>query len=178
MVAIGGVRRDWDVSQIADITEALNVVEREFRDLIRLIESSESTLDRLEHTGVLRPEKAKMLGVVGVGGRASGVNLDIRRDHPYEAYSHFEFRVPVYDAGDVWHRAQVRIDEVGESLRIIRAAAASLPPGPHRAPAQPIPSGRCALSAVEGWRGEIIHLGSNRRRQSAGTLQSEGSVHQ
>jgi Ni,Fe-hydrogenase III large subunit/Ni,Fe-hydrogenase III component G len=166
MVAIGGVRRDWDASQIAAITEALAVVEREFRDLVRLIESSDSTLDRLEHTGVLRPEKAKMLGVVGVGGRASGVDLDVRRDHPYEAYSHFEFRVPVYDAGDVWHRVQVRIDEVGESLRIIRAAAASLPPGQHRAPAQPIPPGRCALSAVEGWRGEIIHwvrTGENNR---------------
>jgi Ni,Fe-hydrogenase III large subunit/Ni,Fe-hydrogenase III component G len=166
MVAIGGVRRDWDTLQIAAITETLNLVEREFRDLVALIESSDSTLDRLEHTGVLRPEKAKLLGVVGVGGRASGIDLDIRRDHPYEAYRQFEFRVPVYDGGDVWHRAQVRIDEFGESLRIIRAAAATLPPGPHRAPAQPIPPGRCALSAVEGWRGEIIHwvrTGENNR---------------
>jgi predicted Zn-dependent peptidase len=40
---------------------------------------------------------------------------------------------------------------------MIRAAAENLPSGPHRAPAQPIPPGRCALSAVEGWRGEIIH---------------------
>jgi Ni,Fe-hydrogenase III large subunit len=40
---------------------------------------------------------------------------------------------------------------------MIRAAAAHLPDGPHRAPAQPIPPDRCALSAVEGWRGEIVH---------------------
>ena len=52
---------------------------------------------------------------------------------------------------------QVRIDEVGESIQMIRAAVARLPEGPHRAPAQPIPPGRCALSAVEGWRGEIVH---------------------
>jgi len=52
---------------------------------------------------------------------------------------------------------KVRIDEVSESIQIIRAAVTRLPEGPHRAPAQPIPPGRCALSAVEGWRGEIVH---------------------
>jgi Ni,Fe-hydrogenase III large subunit len=111
----------------------------------------------LENTGILRPEKAKLLGIVGVGGRASGVDLDVRRDHPYEAYRHLPFRVPVYQAGDVRHRLLVRIDEVGESIQIIRAAAALLPEGPHRAPVQRIPSDRCAMSAVEGWRGEILY---------------------
>jgi Ni,Fe-hydrogenase III large subunit len=98
-----------------------------------------------------------MLGIVGVGGRASGVDLDVRRDHPYEAYRRLPFRVPVYQAGDVRHRMQVRIDEVGQSIQMIRAAAARLPDGPHRAPVQPIPPDRCALSAVEGWRGEILY---------------------
>ena len=98
-----------------------------------------------------------MLGIVGVGGRASGIDLDVRRDHPYEAYRRYPFRVPVYQTGDVWHRLQVRVDEVRASIGILRAAVQDLPAGPHRAPAQPIPAGRCALSAVEGWRGEIIH---------------------
>ena len=157
MACIGGVRRDWQPAQIEAIATTLDAVEREFRDLVRLIQSSDSTRDRLEHTGILRSEKAATLGVVGVAGRASGVDLDVRRDHPYQAYGQFEFRVPVYQAGDVRHRMQVRIDEVGEAIRIVRAAAAALPAGPHRAPAQPIPPGRCALAAVEGWRGEILH---------------------
>jgi Ni,Fe-hydrogenase III large subunit/Ni,Fe-hydrogenase III component G len=157
MVAIGGVRRDWQRDQIEAIEKTLAVVEREFRDLTAILQSSNSTRERLERTGILRPEKAAMLGVVGVAGRASGVDLDVRRDHPYEAYRHLPFRVPVYQAGDVRHRLQVRIDEVGESLQIIRAAVAQLPEGSHRAPQQPIPPGRCALSAVEGWRGEIVH---------------------
>ena len=157
MVAIGGVRRDWQRDQIEAIEKTLAVVEREFRDLTAILQSSNSTRERLERTGILRPEKAAMLGVVGVAGRASGVDLDVRRDHPYEAYRHLPFRVPVYQAGDVRHRLQVRIDEVGESLQIIRAAVAQLPEGSHRAPQQPIPPNRCALSAVEGWRGEIIH---------------------
>jgi Ni,Fe-hydrogenase III large subunit/Ni,Fe-hydrogenase III component G len=157
MVCIGGVRRDWQALQIARIAPTIDAVEREFGDLAALIESSDSTRDRLQHTGVLRPEKAKTLGVVGVAGRASGVDLDVRRDHPYAAYGELAFRVPLYQAGDVRHRMQVRIDEVGESFRLVRAAAAALPSGPHRAPEQPIPPGRCALGAVEGWRGEILH---------------------
>ena len=157
MVAIGGVRRDWQRTQVEAIEKTLEVVEHEFRDLVAIIRSSNSTRDRLERTGILRPEKASMLGIVGVAGRASGVDLDVRRDHPYEVYRHLTFSVPVYQAGDVRHRLLVRIDEVSESIQIIRATVAHLPDGPHCAPAQSIPPGRCALSAVEGWRGEIIH---------------------
>jgi Ni,Fe-hydrogenase III large subunit len=130
---------------------------REFRDLISLIDSSESTRDRLEQTGVLRSDKARDLGIVGVGGRASGIDLDVRRDHPYAAYPCYSFRVPVYQAGDVWHRMQVRIDEVNESIGIIRNAMADGLQREFRVPVPSIPSDRCALSAVEGWRGEIIH---------------------
>jgi Ni,Fe-hydrogenase III large subunit len=157
MVAIGGVRRDWMRAQVEAIWNTLERVEREFLDLVTIIQSSDSTRDRLEHTGILRPDKAQTLGVVGVAGRASGVDLDLRRDHPYEAYRHLSFRVPVYNAGDVRHRMLVRIEEVGESIGLVRAAVAQLPDGEHRAPAQPIPPGRCALGAVEGWRGEIVH---------------------
>ncbi len=157
MVTIGGVRRDWQRAQVETIGSTLEKVAREFRDLVAIIQSSDSTRDRLEHTGILRPDKARTLGVVGVAGRASGVDLDLRRDHPYEAYRHLSIRVPVYDAGDVRHRMLVRIEEVGESIELVRAAVAQLPEGEHRAPAQPIPPGRCALGAVEGWRGEIVH---------------------
>jgi len=157
MVAIGGVRRDWQPAQVEAIETTLEVVEREFRDLVEILQSSNSTRDRLQRTGILRPEKAEMLGIVGVAGRASGVNRDIRRDHPYEAYRHLSFRVPVYQQGDVRHRMKVRIDEVSESIQMIRLSVAHLPGGIYRAPAQPIPPGRCALSAVEGWRGEIVH---------------------
>jgi Ni,Fe-hydrogenase III large subunit/Ni,Fe-hydrogenase III component G len=156
-VCVGGVRSDWLPPQVDALGRALNVVDREFKDLVALIESSDSTRDRLERTGVLTAAKAQDLGIVGVGGRASGVDLDVRRDHPYAAYGSLGFRVPVYQAGDVLHRMRVRIDEVRESLAIVRAAMTQMSAGPYRAPAQDIPAGRCALSAVEGWRGEILH---------------------
>lgn len=158
MAAIGGVRRDWPPAMADLLQSTLATIADEFQDLTALITSSDSTRDRLEHTGVLRPNLAKALGIVGVGGRASGVDLDVRRDHPYAAYDRFTFRVPVYEAGDVWHRMQVRIDEVRESIGIIRSATAEgLPDGAYCVSRPVIPAGRCALGAVEGWRGEILH---------------------
>ncbi len=157
MACIGGVRRDCDARQIDSLRRTLDRVEREFRDLVTLIQSSDSTRDRLEHTGFLHPDKASALGIVGVAGRASGRDLDVRRDHPYAAYPALRWRVPVYREGDVLHRCQVRIDEVHASIGILRSLSEALPRGPHRAPAAPIPPDRCALAAVEGWRGEILY---------------------
>jgi Ni,Fe-hydrogenase III large subunit/Ni,Fe-hydrogenase III component G len=157
MVCVGGVRRSWDAVQLVSLRAAIDTFTSEFQDLVALIDSSESTRDRLELTGVLRPEKAKDLGIVGVAGRASGMDLDVRRDHPYAAYDRYSFRVPVYKIGDVSHRMLVRIDEVNESLGILRTAAGESLNGEFRAQVPPIPADRCALSAVEGWRGEIIH---------------------
>jgi Ni,Fe-hydrogenase III large subunit/Ni,Fe-hydrogenase III component G len=157
VVCVGGVRRNWSAQQVDLLRKTVSQVEREFDSLVALVQSSDSTRDRLEHTGVLRPETAKVLGVIGVAGRASGVDLDVRRDHPYAAYDRYPFRVPVYQVGDVLHRMLVRVDEVKESFAILRAATDDLSEGPHCAPARPVPPGRCALSAVEGWRGEILH---------------------
>ncbi len=157
MICVGGVRRAWDAVQLVSLRAAIDAFASEFQDLIALIDSSESTRDRLELTGVLRPEKAKDLGIVGVAGRASGMDLDVRRDHPYAAYGRYSFRVPVYQIGDVSHRMQVRVDEVNESLGILRNAAVESLHGEFCAQVPPIPADRCALSAVEGWRGEIIH---------------------
>jgi Ni,Fe-hydrogenase III large subunit len=87
MVCIGGVRRDWQRGQVEAIAKTLDRcgarVPRSGGDPDQ---SSDSTRDRLEHTGILRPERPAMLGIVGVAGRASGVDLDVRRDHPYAAY--------------------------------------------------------------------------------------------
>ncbi len=157
MVCPGGVRRDWNADQIQDLGRVLNTFEREFADLMRIIEASDSTRDRLERTGILHPEKARDLGIVGVAGRASGVNRDVRRDHPYAGYHLVSFDVPVYQEGDVLRRLQVRVDEVRQSLGVIRQTIARLQPDNCRVPLPPLPPDRCALAAVEGWRGEILH---------------------
>jgi Ni,Fe-hydrogenase III large subunit/Ni,Fe-hydrogenase III component G len=155
MVCPGGVRRDWSREQMENLLQTLQIFEREFKELMAIIESSDSTRDRLERTGVLSPDKARDLGIVGVAGRASGVDRDVRRDHPYAAYDGMPVKAPVYQEGDVLRRVMVRADEITESLRLIRAI--ELGTGECRIPLPPLPADRCALSAVEGWRGEILH---------------------
>jgi Ni,Fe-hydrogenase III large subunit len=122
-----------------------------------LIRESSSTRDRLETTGILKPETARDLGVVGIAGRASGFDHDLRRDFPHAAYEGLDFVVPVYQEGDVLHRMQVRIDEVHAALSIIEQVLKSLPDGPTRVNVPTLPANQVALGYVEGWRGGILH---------------------
>jgi Ni,Fe-hydrogenase III large subunit len=124
---------------------------------VDLIRESSSTRDRLETTGILKPETAKDLGIVGLAGRASGVDRDLRRDLPHAAYDTLNFTVPVYQEGDVLRRMQVRIDEVRQSFSMIEQLAIRLPPGPTHIEVPPAAPGAVALGYVEGWRGEIFH---------------------
>jgi Ni,Fe-hydrogenase III large subunit/Ni,Fe-hydrogenase III component G len=157
VVCPGGVRHDWEQQQVDSCMEALKRFEWEFADLMQIVDSSDSTRDRLERTGTLHPDKARDLGIVGVAGRASGVDRDLRRDHPYAAYDEVSFEVPVYQEGDVLRRMRVRVDEIWQSLRIMRDILTKLAPGSHRAAVPPLPPDCVALGAVEGWRGEILH---------------------
>ena len=157
MACLGGVRRDWGAEQLNSISECIRTARPAFESMVELIEDSSSTRDRLEGTGILRSQIAKDLGVVGVAGRASGVDRDLRRDFPYAAYDQMTIKVPVYTVGDVKHRMQVRIDEVRESFSAIESLLASLPAGPIRVELKEVPADRVALGYVEGWRGEIYH---------------------
>jgi Ni,Fe-hydrogenase III large subunit/Ni,Fe-hydrogenase III component G len=157
IVCPGGLRHDWNDQQAKKCRESLRQFEQDFAGLMQIVDSSDSTRDRLEHTGILHPDKARDLGIVGVGGRASGVDRDLRRDHPYAAYREASFEVPVYQEGDVLRRMRVRVDEIGQSLGIIRQMLTRLEPGLHLIAIPPLPADRVALGAVEGWRGEILH---------------------
>jgi Ni,Fe-hydrogenase III large subunit len=157
MAALGGVRRDWDRPQQLALAKAVGELRPQFESLVALIQSSSSTRDRLEGTGILTPQAARDLGVVGIAGRASGFDHDLRRDFPHAAYDRFAVAIPVYTAGDVQHRMQVRIDEVRESLRIIELLMDQLPDGPVRRPLPELAEDQVALGYAEGWRGEIFY---------------------
>ena len=157
MAALGGVRFDWGAGQIEAIRQCVAWLRPEFESLVRLIRESSSTRDRLETTGILKPQTARDLGVVGVAGRASGIDHDLRRDFPHAAYDRVSFTVPVYQEGDVLRRLQVRIDEVQGALSIIEQIVVNLPTGPTRVNVPAPPANQVALGYVEGWRGEIFH---------------------
>ena len=93
--------------------------------------------------------------VVGLVGRASGLDADARRDAPFAAYGDLTVRVPVYTAGDVWARTMVRIEEAAEAVRLIAAAARAAGSGPARVPLGPLPPGGHAVGLVESWRGPV-----------------------
>jgi len=157
MACLGGVRRDWDAEDLQAITRFVAELRPEFDSLVDLIRESSSTRDRLETTGLLKPEIARDLGVVGIAGRASGLDRDLRRDFPHAGYDRVTFTVPVYREGDVLRRMQVRIDEVRQSFSIIEQVLAALPEGPTRVTVPALPANEVALGYVEGWRGEIFH---------------------
>jgi len=157
IVCPGGLRHDWQPPQIENCGEALRQFEKEFSAMMRIIDASDSTRDRLERTGILHPDQARDLGIVGVVGRASGIDRDLRRDHPYAAYDEVSLNVPVYQEGDVFRRMRVRVDEVRESLKIVADMLTALAPGPNRIAVPTLPPDCVSLGAVEGWRGEILH---------------------
>jgi len=114
-------------------------------------------LERLQGTGRLTEQTARELQVVGLVGRASGIDADCRRDAPFAAYGELDVRVAVYATGDVWARTMVRLDEAREAARLIRAAAGRTPEGPTRVALPPLPAGGQAFGVVEAWRGPVWH---------------------
>lgn len=157
MACLGGVRFDFDADQVRVLAGLADAFEKEFNELVELIRAHSGTRERLETTGVLKPEAARDLGIVGLAGRASGIDRDLRRDFPHDFYDQVRFTVPVFTAGDVQHRMVVRREELFQSLGIIRQVLAKLPGGPVGAPVGEVPPDRVALGYVEGWRGEIFH---------------------
>jgi Ni,Fe-hydrogenase III large subunit len=166
MACLGGVRFDLNRDQCGAIRQVVDWLRPQFDSLVELIRASSSTRDRLETTGILKPEIARDLGVVGIAGRASGINHDLRRDFPHAAYDRVSFSVPLYKQGDVLRRMQVRIDEVRQTFSIIEQLIPQLPEGPIRVPVSAAPENTVALGYAEGWRGEIFHwirIGKNNR---------------
>jgi Ni,Fe-hydrogenase III large subunit/Ni,Fe-hydrogenase III component G len=157
MACLGGVRFDFDADHLRALAGLVDWFEPQFKDLVELIRNNSGTRDRLETTGVLTPEIARDLGVVGIAGRASGFNHDVRRDFPNDFYDQVQFTVPVFTEGDVQHRMMVRREEIFQSLALIRQVLGKLPDGPICAEVGEVPPGRVALGYVEGWRGEIFH---------------------
>jgi Ni,Fe-hydrogenase III large subunit len=95
--------------------------------------------------------------IVGIPARASGIDADTRRDHPFAAYADLSPRIVVFTEGDVWARMMVRVEEVRESVQLILRALDRLPKGEIATSIPQLPEGASAFGLVEGWRGPIWH---------------------
>ncbi len=157
MNIIGGVRRDILGDRIGKAMDTVKTIRSEYKEFYETLVNNPILIKRTRGIGVLPRDKAISYGVVGPVARGTGINTDVRRDHPYAAYKELSFNVPVYTEGDVLSITMVRLDEVFESLDIIEQALDSLPGGPLRVEVGEIPEDSEGVGYVEAPRGEDIH---------------------
>lgn len=161
MNILGGLSCDLDEECLQAVRDLITALRRDMETLSRMLLASASHRDRLEGTGILKPADAQAYCAMGPIGRASGVDRDLRRDHPYAAYAEVDFAVPVLETGDAMARTQIRLDEAMQSLHIITQILGSLPGGavyvPLGAINRPLQAGQAALGWAESPRGESLH---------------------
>ena len=126
-------------------------------DLEGLITNNEIVLARTRNVGILSAEQAINASITGPMLRASGVQWDIRKADPYEIYDRFEFDIPIGAVGDTFDRYIVRIQEMRESLKIIKQCVEVIPDGSIRTkgPFFIRPPAGDAYACVEGPKGEL-----------------------
>jgi len=164
---IGGVR--WDITPELKMAlrQTLDTLEAEWRPIVAAVSGDNNIQKRTRGVGVADKSLAKAAGLVGPVARAAGVDIDCRRDHPYAAYDRVDFHVITQKDGDVWSRLLVRLQEVFQSIAIIRQCLDKMPGGPLQLEIQDeLPTGRIGLSSIEAPRGESHHFvitGENNR---------------
>ena len=154
---IGGVRRDIDPELDAHIRATADALEPEIAHYLELAMTDSVLAARFAGIGTLPRPDAERFGVVGPVARADGIRCDIRTVEPYAAYDELKIQEITDDHCDVLGRTIVRIKELQESLRLIRACLDGLPEGPLKVNApRRMPKGE-VISRTEAPRGENIH---------------------
>jgi NADH:ubiquinone oxidoreductase subunit D len=127
---IGGVKGDLPQGVDERLLTALTKTEKEIGELDKLLTRNRIFVDRIRGVGVLSKETALHYSITGPMGRASGINYDVRKMFPYFAYDKIDFDVPLGECGDTYDRYMVRMEEMRQSIRIIRQALKDMPGGP------------------------------------------------
>ncbi|HTS04246.1 MAG TPA: hypothetical protein VMP68_01590, partial [Candidatus Eisenbacteria bacterium] len=128
------------------LLSAVETASVQLQKLEERLRYSSSFLDRLEDVGIVSPEDARDLDLVGPLGRASGLSHDLRRACPYSGYEQYGFDIPCEKEGDGFARLRVLFAEAQQSAKLIHEAIKSIEAGEVCAPIHEIPSG-----AASGW---------------------------
>ncbi|MBF0532239.1 MAG: hydrogenase [Candidatus Omnitrophica bacterium] len=154
----GGVLFDIPNDMAAELIRELKVCQKEFEDVSELLFTRPSVLARFEELGVISSESAFKYGLVGPAGRASQLARDIRTDYASGIWQFYHIPVSLAATGDVYGRALVRRQEVLRSLDFLIRILSALPEGMIFVQPGPMKKDAMALSLVEGWRGELMHI--------------------
>ncbi len=125
----GGVWEDLPEGWEPIVGGIVATLRRRIDEYEELLSQNPIYLERTRGVAAITPAEALAAGATGPIARACGIDWDIRRDAPYEAYADLEFDVPLADEGDVYARYQVRMAEMRESLRIIDQVVNAIPSG-------------------------------------------------
>lgn len=126
----GGLWRDVPADFVPAVRKFLDFMPSRIADYEALLKNNPIWLQRTKGVGVITGDEAIAWGLSGASLRGSGVDWDIRKGIPYLGYEEYDFEVPVGTDGDVYARYRCRMQEMTESLKIIRQALDKLPDGP------------------------------------------------
>ncbi len=163
----GGVRRDLPDGAEEKILQVLDKIE----EMIDLEELENPVFKaRLKGLAVLTLYDAIRLGATGPVIRASGMKTDVRKDEPYEVYDRFDFEIPVRYEGDAYARFLIGVEEMKQSIKIIKQALRDLPDGPviDKKLKKPRPKGKIP-------KGEVYVRNEVSRGEGAFYMISDGS---
>ena len=163
LIDVGGVNFDIDNEKIERALKTLSKVEKDVERMVKTMLKNTSVMSRLEKTGIVSSQKALEIGLVGMAARACGLNLDSRFDFADECYKFLALPRKIFKGtGDVNSRFQLRYQEAMESLSIAKRILEILKNGQKEEITAPHANKMCAdslaISIVEGWRGEVVHI--------------------
>ena len=129
-IRVGGLMADVPEDFHRMVNEIIETFPHFIDDYELLLTKNPIWVQRTRGVGAISAEDALAYGMSGPILRGSGVPYDLRKAQPYSSYDHFDFDIPIGRNGDVYDRYLVRMQEMRESLRIIKQAFDRLPGGP------------------------------------------------
>ena len=127
---IGGQIRDLPETFIPQLEAFLDGFIPQLDEIDRLLTRNKIFVDRTRDIGVISKDRAIAYALSGPNLRGSGIEHDVRRKHPYLDYEHYDFEIPIGSVGDCYDRYLIRIEEMRQSVRILRQVIEKLPAGP------------------------------------------------
>jgi NADH-quinone oxidoreductase subunit D len=124
---IGGMERDFSPKFWEYLDSFIKNFPKGLTEFDRLVTRNRIFMDRVIGTGPISAERALNYGFTGPNLRAAGVDYDVRVANPYSSYQDFEFEIPIGQSGDTFDRYMVRMEEMWQSLSIIKQAVKNMP---------------------------------------------------
>jgi Ni,Fe-hydrogenase III large subunit len=159
LIRPGGVAFDIDDKIMQQLQKRLTTAQTDLTSAVDLLWNTPSVMARFEKTGTITSELCRKLGIVGIAARACGIECDTRFNFPLGIYQFAHIPVSTWHTGDVFARTYVRWLEIRRSIDFIIDQVDTLPEGQIRTEVKPLLPNKFCVSLVEGWRGEICHIG-------------------